>query len=116
MSIKNKLAVVGFALVFANLGSVSAQAEQSNLGAHGEFFMISSETIVTTRIFSDGSEFDGVAEYLREALDKKAKEVCSGRTFDIDDSSVKYTSEPVPGHFRSVTVKLTARVLCIDGE
>lgn len=116
MKIKNKVAAAGLMLIFANVAVLKAQAAQTNRGIHGEFFTISVETIVDSPQFSNGHEFKVADEYLREALDKKAIETCSGRKFEIDDSRTNETDEPVPGKLRSTLVKLMTRVLCIDGE
>lgn len=116
MEIKNSLAAVGFIIALANLGSVTAQANQSALDAQGEFVTISVEESGFTPYFSNGSEVAGILDDLRIKLNEKAKEACSGRDFSIDASSVAYTRinfvNAPGGHI--LTERATARVFCIN--
>lgn len=115
MEIKNKFAVIGFMLVFANLGSVTAQADQSGLSANGEFVTISAEASGKVNLFPHPSEVDSIYEESREKLDKEALEACSGRAFSVDDSSIEYTGSYKPGT-RIFIVRATARAFCIASE
>lgn len=115
MEIKNKFTVVGFMVAFANLGSATAQAGQSGLGATGDFITISAEASGKVNLFPHPFEVDSIYEDSRDKLNKKALEACSGRAFSIDDSSIDYTESYKPGT-RIFVVTATTRAFCIDSE
>jgi hypothetical protein len=110
-----KLLILGFLLAFASFDSITAQADQSYMGAQGQFVMISGQFITIVPLFGSGHEFDDEEDYLRDKLNESASQACSGRRFSIDESSIHDTTSVGPargGH--KYTITRTAKAFCIN--
>ena len=103
------------AQAFATLGSVTVQGDPSDLDSRGDFYTISAEDSGFVNSFPHPSEVEAIYEGSRAKLDRQATEVCSGRAYSIDPSSIVATGSNKPGS-HIFTVTTTARVFCINGE
>lgn len=112
MKIKNKCAVVGFVLAFANLGSGTALATESCHEKEGSLEIVT----VNSGLTQVTSSAD-IAELYKNNivnLSRSAEKTCSGRSFCIEDSTIKHeaTSHNEP-FIAYMNIKTVALVNCL---
>lgn len=107
MKMKTHLAIAGFILAFANLGSAKVEAAQSDLRTQCEPFAI--------KVSISLNEYASV-DVEREELNEEAAERCYGHHFIIDNSSIERKRYMIhnTGFDPKFAVSVTAKVSCMN--